>query len=252
MSKHAVQAVLLNNHNQILCVSRKDDHNDFGLVGGKVEEGESIEDALVREVKEESGLDVTRYRLIHAAHMYGRMQYTYLCDWTGFIHTSEDHVAKWGDFTEVQVGSFGEYNKMVLDSLIDMGTLMKPPKNKDIIKFEWSYTIDPYFKGNQKNWNQTILNVFNKAIDVENPKVPAGELELEDHDVEEFLVPIKFKNIIESLNGYLYIDDLDIHSIGNLYRIQFTLGDTDLIRSKSDRFFIQITNKENFDPYKKY
>ena len=42
----------------ILGVSRKNDHNDFGLVGGSVEENETFEEAIIREVKEETGLDI--------------------------------------------------------------------------------------------------------------------------------------------------------------------------------------------------
>lgn len=41
-----------------LTVSRKDDHTKFGLIGGKVDDGETLETALKREVLEETGLHV--------------------------------------------------------------------------------------------------------------------------------------------------------------------------------------------------
>ena len=65
--KHAVQVVLLNEDNEVLAVSRKDDHNDFGLIGGKVDEEDYYPSdecdstnirAAIREVKEETGLDI--------------------------------------------------------------------------------------------------------------------------------------------------------------------------------------------------
>lgn len=41
-----------------LAVSRKDDHTKFGFIGGKVDDGESVKQALIREVLEETGLHV--------------------------------------------------------------------------------------------------------------------------------------------------------------------------------------------------
>ncbi len=54
----------------------------FTLVGGRENEGETPEQALVREVKEETGLDVIKSRLVftesHAAPY--NQQYIYLCE----------------------------------------------------------------------------------------------------------------------------------------------------------------------------
>ncbi len=64
-----VLAVIRNTKNQVLIAKRKDEdtigaHDMWELVGGKIEFGETPEQALIREVKEETGLDVKITRLI--------------------------------------------------------------------------------------------------------------------------------------------------------------------------------------------
>lgn len=54
----------------------------FTLVGGRVNEGESTEQALVREILEETGLHVTSHRLVYFEEHpepYSQ-QYIYLCE----------------------------------------------------------------------------------------------------------------------------------------------------------------------------
>jgi mutator protein MutT len=57
--KKAVCALVFNRNNKVLTVSRRDDHADVGLPGGKVDPGETPEQAVVREVKEETGLELS-------------------------------------------------------------------------------------------------------------------------------------------------------------------------------------------------
>lgn len=60
------QAVIIKN-NEILMVRQYVQRGDivWNFPGGGIEEGETPEDACIREVKEETGLDVEVYRLIH-------------------------------------------------------------------------------------------------------------------------------------------------------------------------------------------
>lgn len=51
--------VILNYKNELLAVSRKNDHSDFGLPGGKLDEGETFFEAALRELFEETGLKKT-------------------------------------------------------------------------------------------------------------------------------------------------------------------------------------------------
>lgn len=56
--KHIVSAatVVLNDKGEILLI--KGPRRGWELLGGQVEEGESLKDATIREAKEESGIDI--------------------------------------------------------------------------------------------------------------------------------------------------------------------------------------------------
>jgi len=130
MNKTA-QVVLINEEGLILGVSRKDDHNDFGLIGGKMDP-EDNDDPMVtaiRECKEETGLNITNLRLIFLIHKDGFMGYTYLADYSGEISFDEPHVVKWQPMEVIINGKFGRYNKLVSESLEDMGIFFQASIN---------------------------------------------------------------------------------------------------------------------------
>lgn len=126
--KECVQVVILNENGEVLAVSRKHDHNDFGLVGGKVDKGETPIQAIMRETKEETGLFIYEGGLIPIFQMHrdGYMGYTYLSKvWDGEIETDEPHIVKWTTFDEIMRGTFGKWNTLVAESLISMGRDIK-------------------------------------------------------------------------------------------------------------------------------
>jgi 8-oxo-dGTP pyrophosphatase MutT (NUDIX family) len=128
LKEDAVQVVIINNDGEVCLVSRKDDHDDFGLIGGKVDEGETLGQAAIRECKEETGIKITNLRLIFAMHRKNRMGYTYLADYTGEIDydkEKEPHIVKWGKMVEATKGSFAYWNKMVTESMESAGIEFK-------------------------------------------------------------------------------------------------------------------------------
>ena len=127
--KYAVQAVIFNSIGEVLAVSRKDNHEDMGLPGGKVDpedygKPDPLKFAILREVKEETGIDINirTMTLVYSNHRDGYMGYTYLIhDWEGEFDYDEPHVVKWVPFNTVIGGSFGLWNRRVKESLTSMG-----------------------------------------------------------------------------------------------------------------------------------
>ena len=99
---------------KVLGVSRKTDPNDFGLPGGKVDEGETLYDAMVREVKEETGLTVLKAKPLFFREDTDFVAVVFLVEeYFGEISTEEAGAVKWIDFEILKKGSFGDYNTML-------------------------------------------------------------------------------------------------------------------------------------------
>jgi len=78
---NAVRAIIIEDDKMLLMHRNKNGKTYFTLVGGQVREDEGAEQALIREVKEETGLDVTSCRLVYVEdhHEPYNRQYIYLC-----------------------------------------------------------------------------------------------------------------------------------------------------------------------------
>lgn len=68
-------AIIRDHHGRIL-LQRRSDYGNWGLPGGGMEAGESVEETMRREVLEETGLVVLDHEL-YGAYSGPRMQYRY-------------------------------------------------------------------------------------------------------------------------------------------------------------------------------
>ena len=112
--------------NYILGVSRKDNDQAFGLVGGKVDPGETHEQAIIRETYEE-----TDFRFTISSRLLEKLcegEVDYVCttfvgtinfyppiDWKG--QKPGEGIIKWCTKQELFDGPFGEYNKTLFEVL---------------------------------------------------------------------------------------------------------------------------------------
>ena len=103
----AARAIIIEDGHMLLMHRNKYGSEYFTLVGGQLREGETPEQALVREVQEETGLTVKAARLVyfenHAAPY--NQQYIYFC-----------HVAPHGEIAVEESSEEGVMNRFQLNT----------------------------------------------------------------------------------------------------------------------------------------
>ncbi len=115
----AASLLVIRKDGKILAISRKDNPNKFGLPGGKVDPGETPIEAVVREVREETGMLVVKPFMIFSGVCHGDVTYfntNFMAkSLTGQLAQQEgEGRLAWVPKELLYLGPFGTYNKALL------------------------------------------------------------------------------------------------------------------------------------------
>jgi len=123
MSKIAVCVLIVDEKCcNFLSVSLKDDHLDLNLPGGKVEMNETFQEAAIREVKEETGLNVFSLNFLYKDIDTDYEVITYYTkEYQGFLNTQENHIVKWLPLYDLTKSKkWPEYNSMIYNKYLEL------------------------------------------------------------------------------------------------------------------------------------
>lgn len=119
--KQAACCLITNPDGRVLAVSRCDDPTMFGLPGGKVDAGETPEQAAIRELREETGLSGADPRLILVqTDAHGYETSTFACKVNGEINTGEEGLVRWVEpvvLLDPSSSPFVDYNRQLFKRL---------------------------------------------------------------------------------------------------------------------------------------
>lgn len=115
----------------LLSISRENDLEDFTLPGGKLEPGENWLTGLVREVREETGVEVISANLVHEGESddnhYVRVYVCRLAEYPETFPENPEGVVKWAKPYELVKGCFRQFNLTALSAAgVKPGLLTEP------------------------------------------------------------------------------------------------------------------------------
>ncbi len=125
--KFLEKCIVVNSEGKLLTLRRPPDTprrpNCWDLPGGNYEEGEDVNEALRREIREETGLAAHTIKPLYIASSYGKLYegktifaLTQICsEWEGEVALSDEHVEyRWvtpQEFLEMETGDDGGFLK---------------------------------------------------------------------------------------------------------------------------------------------
>ena len=132
----------IDNGNEYLMLYRNKKKNDYNHgkwigVGGHIEDGEAPDQALIREIKEETGLDVLSYKLVGEIEFidtdFSELMYLYIVDnYSGNLIECDEGDLKWIPKNDILKLNLYEGDKLFLERLL----------NNDYNKFDLRLTYE--------------------------------------------------------------------------------------------------------------
>ena len=128
MKTNLVSCCILKNKNKFLVSQRplsKIFANFWEFPGGKLENNESFQNAIIRELKEELGIRVNKKNLINLdviTHAYKKNEITilsifFLKKWSGTLDAREGQKIEWLNIAQIKKLNFLEGSKVILRKL---------------------------------------------------------------------------------------------------------------------------------------
>src|SRR5574338_796701 len=133
------------------------------LAGGKIEEGETLEEAAIREAKEETGLIVSDLQFIDVKFDGVMTSHLFLAKhYEGEITDSDEGRCLWMQWSKFlkRDRSFLEYSKWAIDSYLE--TLMIVPENLTISNSEYFENVVKFAKSIDPTIGITFFESLNR------------------------------------------------------------------------------------------
>ena len=133
MLKHpeaTVGAIIFNPENKVLICKSSKWNNKYVIPGGHIEYGEKMEDALIREIKEETGLDIHGIKLISIQESVlsetfnGNRHFLfidYICrtDTSNITLNEEAEEYAWVDLKDILTYDLGGFTREFFEQFVD-------------------------------------------------------------------------------------------------------------------------------------